>query len=316
MTSYLIRRLPTAIGVLFGASLVVFLGSRLIPGDPAYVLGGPDATPAVLKAIRHDLGLNQSLPVQYLKWLHGLLTANLGRSYIQGAPIGSLIARSGANTLQLAFAAMIVAVMLGFGVGILGAVSQSRVGQTVGMAYSTLAFSIPTYVAGVLFLLVFAVQLRWLPIGGNPTPVWRDPRVALEHIAMPAVCLGLPASAVIARYLMTSLRQTMQEDYIRMAVAKGLSRPRVIVRHGLRNALPPVLTVVGLEIGGLLGGAVIVEQIFSWPGVGRLALQAAIGNDFLIIEDLAVIAVAIYMLVQLLTDIAYMALDPRIVFDE
>lgn len=312
MLSYAARRLPLAILVVWMASVLVFFGSRLVPGDPASVLAGADATPAVISAIDAELGLNEPLPLQYLKWLGGLLTGHLGHSYILGTEIGPLIARGASNTLELAVAALLLGVVLGFAVGIYGALRDSTIAQVVVTGYAMLGFGIPNYVMGVLMLLVFAVLLRVLPVGGNPVPFLQNPEIGIQYLIMPAFVLSLPLSAVLSRFLMTSLRQVMQEDYIRMAIAKGLPRTRIVLRHGLPNALPPVLTILGLQIAGLLGGAVIIEQLFDWPGVGRLMLEAVQRHDYLIAQDLALFAVILFVLVQLLTDLAYAALDPRV----
>ncbi len=312
MLAYAVRRLPLALLVVWLASVLVFFGSRLVPGDPASVLAGADATPAVISAINNEIGLDQPLPVQYLKWLGGLVTGRLGHSYILGTDIGPLILRGASNTLELAVAALILAVVLGFAVGTYGALRDTSSAQAVVTGYATIGFGIPNYVTGVLMLLVFAVILRVLPVGGNPTPFLENPELGIQYLIMPAFVLALPLSAVLSRFLMTSLRQVMEEDYIRMAIAKGVPKRRVVLRHGLPNALPPVLTILGLQIAGLLGGAVIIEQIFNWPGVGRLLLQAVQRHDYLIVQDLAFFSVIIFVAVQILTDITNAALDPRV----
>ncbi|MHB1533600.1 MAG: ABC transporter permease [Acidimicrobiales bacterium] len=316
MSSYAVRRLPSAMTVLVGASLLIFFGSRLVPGNPAYVLAGSDATPATVAAITAHLGLNHPLAVQYLKWLGSLFTGNLGHSYIFGSAISSLLVHEGANTLLLAVAAMVLAVILGFAVGIVGAVKDSRLSQSAVTGYTLVGFGVPTYVTAVLLVLVFAVVLKVLPSGGNPISFTQNPLDALRHLAMPAFCLALPLSAVMSRFLMTTLRQVMEEDYIRTATGKGLRRALIILRHALPNALPPVLTVLGLQIGGLLGGTVIIEQIFSWPGIGRLMLQAVLEHDYLVVQDLAMVGVATFIVIQVTTDVAYAALDPRVKLEQ
>lgn len=312
MLSYVARRLPSAVFVLFGASLLIFFGSRLIPGSPADVLAGPDASPATVAVISAHLGLNQPLAVQYLRWLHGLLTGDLGHSYIFGTSIGSLITHGGVNTVELAVAAILIAAVLGLAIGIYGALNDSWMARSVVTAYTVVGFGIPTYVIGVVLVLVFSVTMNLLPSGGNPTHLFGDPVAALQYLIMPAFCLALPVAAVMSRFLMTTLREVLGEEYIRTAKGKGLRNWWIVVRHGLPNALPPVLTVVGLQIGGLLGGTVIIEQIFSWPGVGRLMLEGVLQHDYLVVQDLAMIGVAIFIAIQLLTDIAYAALDPRV----
>lgn len=295
-----------------GASVAIFVLLRLIPGDAADQIAGGDATPEAVAAIRAHLGLDQPWAVQYVKWLSGFVSGDLGRSYILRAPIGELIARGAGHTIELTVAAMLLAIFLGLGVGILGATRDGRVTQTFVAAYTTVGFSIPTFVTSVVLVLVFAVVLGVLPAGGNPVALSDDPQVALQYLIMPAFALALPLSSTMSRFLMTALRQVLQEDYIRTAVAKGMPMPWIIFRHALPNALPPVLTIIGLQFGSLLGGAVIVETVFSWPGVGRLLLDGVSKHDYLVVQDLSLLAVLVFVAVQLLTDLAYAAIDPRV----
>ncbi len=312
MLAYTARRLPSALAVLFAASVAIFMILRLTPGDAATVLAGPDTTPETIAAIQHRLGLDEPLPAQYARWVTGLVSGDLGRSYILGAPISSLIGRAALNTIELTVASLILAIVVGLVVGTIGALSGSRIAQAAVTAYATVGFSVPIFILGILFVLIFAVGLRVLPSSGNPVPLLSDPGKALPYLVLPAITLSIPLSATISRFMMTSMRAAMEEEYIRTAISKGLSRRRVVLRHALPNAMPPVITIIGLQAGALLGGAVLVESVFAWPGLGRLTLQALTKRDYLLVQDLVIIAVAVFITVQVVTDLVYAALDPRI----
>ena len=311
MARYALRRLPSAILVLFVASILVFFVLRLAPGDPARTLAGPDASAEVVAAITIQLGLDQPLPTQYLLWLTGILTGNPGKSYILRAPISDLIGNSLWNTVVLASAAVVLALVVGGATGFALGTSRHRGVQTVVGGLNSLAFAMPTYVTGVLLVLLFAVTARILPAGGQG-PGMDAPTVALRHLILPAVTLSLPTAAILARFLAASMRQTLDEDYVQTGIAKGLSPRRLVLRHVLPNSLPPVFTVLGLQIGQLLSGAIIVETIFAWPGLGQLLLQAVLTRDYLLTQDLLLMAVFVFVVVQVLTDLANAAIDPRV----
>lgn len=311
MIRFVVRRLPPALLVLIVASVVVFFVLRLAPGDPAVTLAGPDADQAVVNSIREQLGLNQPLITQYLIWLKGVVTGDLGNSYILHAPIAELIGNSLLNTVELAIGALILALAFGGLVGFVLGSSRSRWVQVVLGSLNSGAFAVPTYVTGVLLILLFAVTYRILPSGGVG-PGLADFEIGVQYLLMPAIALSLPTAATIARFLAASMRQTLDEDFVQTAVAKGLSWRRLLFRHVLPNSMPPVLTILGIQIGQLLGGAIIVETIFAWPGVGQLLLQAVIGRDYLLTQDLLLIAVVVFVVVQIVTDIADAAIDPRI----
>lgn len=309
MTGYVIRRVPSAVLVLVLASIAIFLGLRLVPGDPADILAGEDPTPASIHAIEAQLGLTQPLPVQYWRWITGILTGRLGHDYILGGPIGGTIARDGAATLELTVAALVVTIVLGAVLGIAGALARGG-GLWAVNGVVTLFFSVPGYVFALLLVLVFALLLNLLPAGGN-VPLWKDPEIGIQYLILPALALSLNSAAVIARFLQTSLRAALEEDYVRTAVAKGVPRAWIVLRHALPNALPAVITILGVHVGQLLGGAVLIEQIFDWPGLGQYALRAIQARDYLVVQDLVLIGVTIFVAVQLLTDICTAALDPR-----
>ena len=311
MTGYLLRRLPSAVLVLLLASFVIFAILRLIPGDPAVTLAGSDASPASVEAIRVDLGLDRPFLAQYFTWMGDLLTGDPGRSYLIGGQITDLIGQRLGNTLALALGALVLVVVLGLTLGVLGATVKNRVARALLAAVNSVSLTVPAFVTGVLMVLLFAVTWRVLPPGGNES-ITADPVIGLQYLLMPALCLALPGSAVVARYVKDGIRQALDEDYVRTARALGVSRRRILWRHALPNALPPVLTVLGMQIGALIGSAVVVEALFAWPGLGQLAEQGVSRRDYPVVQALLLLLVAVHVAVQLLTDIAYAVLDPRV----
>jgi len=309
--AYAARRIPSALVVLFLASIAIFAVLRLTPGSPAVVLAGPDADPATIASITHELGLDLPLPEQYAIWLRGIVTGHMGQSYILGAPIATLIGRGLSNTAELTVAAVGLAIVIALVVGIVGATTGSRVLKTLVVTFTTVSFAVPTFISGVVLVLIFAVGLHVLPPGGHAS-FGSGPLTALRFLILPAVCLALPAAAVLARFLQTSLQHVLDEEYIRVARAKGLPWRQILVRHALPNAFPGVVTVLGIQFGQLLGGAVIVEAIFAWPGLGQLILQSFVSRDYLLVQDLVLLSVTVFIVMQTLTDLAHAALDPRL----
>ena len=293
------------------ASVLIFLLIHLIPGSPAVALAGPDASPEMVARIERELGLDKPLAVQYWIWVSGLLKGELGFSYITGAPISQLIAARVGNSLQLMLAAIALALVIGFALGGLAALTKSGRLQLALAGLNALMISIPPFVTGLVLILVLSVSFKLLPTGGQVQDdggVWD----ALKHLVMPAVTLAIPTAAVIARFLQTSLRQTLREDYIRTAIAKGLTPRRVVLRHALPSALAPVATIVGIQMGQLLGGAVIVESVFAWPGLARLLIDAVLSHDYLLVQDVLLLSVIVFMIMQIATDVVHALLDPRI----
>jgi peptide/nickel transport system permease protein len=311
MIRYTLRRIPSAVFVLLVASVVVFGLIHLAKGDPAALAAGPDASQAEIAAKRHQLGLDASLTSQYLHWLHGVLTGNLGNAYISRASIGELMRNGLGNTVELTLGAVVLALVLGGAAGLGLGVSRRRPVNAALSAITTLAFAVPTYVSGVLLVLVFAVTLPVLPAGGHES-LLSDPAIGVQYLIMPALCLSLPAAATIARFLATSLRQVLDEEYLNTGIAKGLKTRRLLFRHALPNALPPVLTILGIQIGQMLGGAIVVEAIFAWPGVGQLLRDSVLDHEYLIVQDLVLFAVAVFVVVQMITDLLHAYIDPRI----
>ncbi|WP_328946553.1 ABC transporter permease [Streptomyces sp. NBC_00250] len=311
MRGYLLRRLPSALLVLLVASFVAFAVLRLVPGDPAAVLAGPDASPGTEAAIRARLGLDAPLHTQYLRWIGDLLTGDLGPSYAIGGQTADLIGEGLGATVELTLGALLFVVVLGAALGILGATSRNRwVGATVRIL-TTAALAVPPFVTGVLLVLLFAVVLGVLPPGGR-VPLLDAPDLGVQYLLLPALCLALPSAAVLGRYLKDGIERALAEDYVRTATAAGIAPRRLLWHHALPNALPPVVTLLGMQTGHLLGGAVLVEAIFAWPGLGQLAEQALVRRDYPVVQDLLLLLVTVFVLVQLLTDLVHAWLDPRI----
>ncbi|MEV5678418.1 MULTISPECIES: ABC transporter permease [unclassified Streptomyces] len=311
MRGYLLRRLPSALLVLLGASFLIFAILRLVPGDPATSLAGPDADAATVAAIRERLGLDAPLPTQYVHWLGSLLTGDLGPSYAIGGRTGDLIGDGLGATTELTLAALLLVIVLGTAFGILGATSRRRWVRTAIRVITTAALAVPPFVSGVLLVMLFAVVLGVLPPGGR-VAFLTAPDLAVQYLLLPALCLALPSAAVLGRYLKDGIERALAEDCVRTATAAGIAPRRLLWRHALPNALPPVVTLLGMQTGHLLGGAVLVEAIFAWPGLGRLAEQGLARRDYPVVQDLLLLLVAVFVLVQLVTDLVYAWLDPRI----
>lgn len=303
MFSYLARRLALSVLVLWGAVTIVFLAIRLAPGDPAQMLLGATATEQEIVETRRQLGLDQSLPVQYARYLSRVIQLDFGRSPWLNQPALNAVIHRIPQTLQLTALAMAGAVVLSLPMGIAAAI---RVGTLVDRAISILSLlgqSMPSFWLGIMFILVFARELRLLPSGG--TGSW-------THLVLPAATLALPLVGILTRLIRSGLLEVMREDYIRTAYAKGVASRSVLVRHALLNMLIPVVTVLGLQLGQLLGGAVIVETVFAWPGVGRLLVDAISNRDYALVQAAILFITSGFILINLLVDLSYGYLDPRI----
>ncbi len=311
MTGYILRRLLQAVPVLVITTTIVFLLLRLIPGDPALVLAGADATPAQVQAIRVDLGLDRSLPEQYGIYIKHLAQGDLGRSYISRRSVGSLIKRTAPATMQLALVAFLLSLALGVPFGIAAGLRPNSPWDLLLSGFTALMQGVPNFLLGIIYLLVFALTLGWLPPGGRVDPL-SNPLDGLKYLILPAITLGLPAAAVQARFVKTALAEVMTQDYVRTARSKGLKSSTVVLRHAMRNALLPLVTIAGIQFGRLLGGTVIVEQIFGWPGMGRQAVDAINRRDYLLFQAIVLLLVLGAVVVNLLTDLSYGVLDPRI----
>ncbi|MGV9411867.1 ABC transporter permease [Nocardia sp. NPDC003693] len=313
MTGYLLRRVPSAVAVLFGASVLIFLLLRLVPGDPATTLAGPDADPESIEAIRRQLGLDKSIPAQYLTWVSDVLTGDLGRSYIIGGQIADLVGRGLTNTLVLTAFALLLAVTISLAVSVASVLWDRKWLNALVAAANTVAVAVPVFVTGVLLVLVFAVAIPILPAGGVPPDGFiAHPDIAVQYLLLPGICLALPVTAALTRFLTESLRTELRKPYVLTARALGISHREIVTRGALRNALPTMLTVLGIQTGQLLGGAVLVEAAFAWPGIGQLIEQGINRRDYPVVQALLLFSVAVFVAIQLTTDIVHAYLDPRI----
>jgi peptide/nickel transport system permease protein len=306
VVTYIARRLILLLPVLIGVSLVSFGLLQLVPGDPALILAGEEATEEVLTRIRHEYGLNQPLPVQFLAYLRHAVTGDLGISIQSRQPVATLLAQRFPFTLKLAFLAILVSATLGVVAGVVAATRRNSTLDLAALLGSLVGISLPIFWLGLLAILVFSVKLRWLPAGGTGT---------LAHLILPALVLGAASSAVIARTTRASMLEVLRQDYVRTARAKGVGERVVIYRHALKNAMIPILTVFGLEFGYNLGGAVLTETVFSLPGVGRLIVEGIFARDYPVVQGALLLVATTFVLVNLLTDVAYAFFDPRIRYD-
>lgn len=311
MPAFVIRRLLQFAPVLLISSLIIFVGTRLAPGDPAELLAGPDPTPEVIAAIRARLGLDQNIVLQYLLWLKDLAQGDLGLSMVNGLPVGELVLQRLGATLELATAGILLSLVIGGALGTLaGLHPQSPVDRLVS-AVSALGISLPMFWTGIVLILVFSVQLRLLPAAGRVSP-WSDFGGALRGLVLPAATIALGNAPIVARFLRDSIIETRRSEFVRTAYAKGLPSHLIIRDYVIRNSLIPMVTVSGLILGNLIGGSALVEIIFAWPGIGQL-LVTAIGNrDYSVVQGTMLVAVGGFLVANLLVDLSYGFLDPRI----
>ncbi|MED1780841.1 ABC transporter permease [Brevibacillus fortis] len=303
MKQYLVKRLLSGIIVLFGLSIFTFLLIHLIPGDPVRIMLGQRATAEQIDTLREELGLNKPLVVQYLDYASGVLKGDLGTSLKTGRPVTAEIADRFPATAKMAVASLVVAVVIGIGLGVLAAKYKDTPIDGAIMTFSTFGMSIPGFWLGLLVILVFSVHLGWFPIAGG---------TGLKDMVLPAFTLGTLMATALSRLTRAGMVEVLSNDYIRTARAKGMNERIVLLRHAFRNVMIPVVAVIGLELAGLLGGAVIVEQVFGWPGVGTLAIQAISSRDFPMIQGTTLFIGIVYVLVVILIDVLYALLDPRI----
>jgi ABC-type dipeptide/oligopeptide/nickel transport system permease component len=300
---FVVRRVALTIPVLIGVATLVFALIHLIPGDPAQAMLGEAAPQADVDALRRQLGLDRPLLEQYGDFLAGVVTGDLGTSLRTGAPVLAQIAERLPATFELALAAMLVALAFALPLGIAAAAWRGTVVDHAAMTLALAGMSIPNFWLGPLLAIVFAVELGWLPVSG---------RGGVEHLVLPALSLGLALAAMLARMTRASLLEELREPYVRAAQARGVSRVRAVLAHAFRNSLIPVVTIVGLQFGAVLTGAVITETIFSWPGIGRLLIQSIGFRDYPLVQGCILLIAVTYVAVNLLTDLAYGLLDPRI----
>ncbi len=310
MRQYIIRRLLLLPVTALGVSVLVFMVLHLVPGNPAQVIAGADAPPATVRQIEHDLGLDKPLPEQYWDYLRRVLHGDLGRSIRSKRPVTNDIRDALPNTLILAVLAAIITPLVAIPLGMIAATRQGTPTDTAVTFFSTIGITMPVFAIGLLLIFFFGIRLGWMPISGIGGSIWSVD--GLKHATLPAITLSLGSIAVVTRLSRSALLEVLNQDYIRTARAKGLRERSVILRHGFKNALLPVITVYGLQIGALLSGAVVTETVFAWPGIGRLALSAIQGRDFPVVQGCLLVIATIFVLVNLAVDLLYALVDPRI----
>jgi len=306
MVRYLVRRLALTIPVLLGVATLVFALIHLVPGDPVQSMLGETASQDEVEQLRHTLGLDRPLLVQYKSFLTGLVRGDLGTSFRFGTPVSQEIASRLFRTIQLAVAAMGVAILIALPLGIVAAVYRGTTIDHAAMTLALVGISMPNFWLGPLLAILFAVQLGWLPVAGTGT-IW--------HLVLPSVTLGAALAAILARMTRASVLEELRELYVLAARARGASRVRAVVRHAFRNSLIPIVTIIGLQFGAVLTGTIITETIFAWPGVGRLLIQAINFRDYPLVQGCILFISFTYVMMNLLTDVTYGLLDPRIRYD-
>lgn len=310
MIRYVIGRLTSLVISLIIASAVIFAVIEVIPGDPAAFMLGVNARPDTIAALRAEMGLDQPVLVRYFEWVTGLLRGDFGQSWTYKTPVADLIADRIWVSLPLAIYALLLSTLVAFPAGIYAASRRGGAGDITIMGATQLGVAIPNFWFAMILVLIFAINLRWFSAGGFPG--WDNPAQAIKALTLPAIALALPQAAILARVMRSSLLDMLGEDFIRTARAKGLTRRQALWRHAVRNALIPVLTIIGLQFSFLLAGGIIIEQIFFLPGLGRLIFQAISARDLIVVESVVMLLVFVVILVNFLVDIAYAVVDPRL----
>lgn len=311
---YFVHRLLTQmIPVMLLASFLVFMVVRLIPGDPALLAasGENQTSQEAYEMARERMGLNDPFHVQYFSWLGNAIQGDFGTSMNKGIPAADIIFSAFPATIELALFALTYGFLWGVILGVLAAVNRGGVWDYIASFWTGINIGIPSFIAGLLYLLIFAVQFKLLPASGR-VPFTENPLEALQHLALPTIALGSIVAAQISRYTRQSILDTLTEDYIRTARAKGLRERTVMIRHALKPSLIPVVTIMGLQVGGVLAGTLVIEQVFTWPGVGRALVSAVRERDYVMMQGITLLLVIIFLVVNLVTDLLYVGLDPRI----
>jgi peptide/nickel transport system permease protein len=311
MVRFILGRVLAAVPVLLGVTIAVFFVMKLMPGDAIMARLGTEATPELIAAFRDLYGLDRPLPQQLWEWLGRVVRLDFGVSMVSRRPVLASILQRLPATLELTLAATLLALLIGIPLGVAAAWWKGRAADLVARFFAMIGQSVPSFWLALLLILLFALRLRWLPATGYVS-LAEDPVRHLRHVALPALTLGIGMAAVVARYVRASLLDVLRRDYVRTARGKGLAARGVLWRHAVRNALIPVTTVVGIQIGTLIGGTVIIEDIFAWPGMGRFALQAIYERDYPVIQTIVIVIAAFYVTINLIVDLAYTFLDPKI----
>ena len=311
MLHFLPRRLLQLIPTLFLVSVIIFSLQQLLPGDPALVMAGEEKDPEVIEQIRRQYHLDEPLPMQYGRWIAGVLQGDLGESMRIKQPVAQLVVEKLPVTLQLATMAMLIALLIGIPAGILSAVKKGSAWDVGANVFALWGLSTPNFWLGIMLIFLFSVKLGWLPASGYVSPR-EDLMQSLATTIMPAFVLGNAIAAVLMRHTRSAMLQAMNADYVRTARAKGLYEPAVVLRHALRNALTPVITLGALEFGTLLSGAVLTEQVFSIPGFGKLIVDAVFNRDYAVVQGVVLVTATVYILLNLLADVLYVMVNPRL----
>ena len=311
MLNLLVKRLLQLIPTLFFVSVIIFSLQQLLPGDPALIMAGEERDPAVIEQIRRQYHLDQPIPVQYFYWVKGVLSGNLGESMRIHVPVLDLILQKLPVTIQLASMAIVIALTIGITAGIISAVKKNTVWDYVANAFALWGISTPNFWLGIMLIFLFSVKLGWLPASGY-VPLTEDWRASLASTIMPAFVLGNAIAAILMLHTRSAMLQVLESDYVRTARAKGLLERTVILKHAIRNALTPVITLGALEFGTLLSGAVLTEQIFTIPGFGKLIIDAVFNRDYAVVQGVVLVTATVYIALNLLADIAYVLVNPRL----
>lgn len=311
MTRYIARRLILLLPVLLIVGFIVFVLVHLTPGDPAVVILGQDATEEQIERLRDQLGLNDPLYIQFINWFGGVLRLDFGDSIFLDRPVTQALVERAQPTLLLTLYALVIQIAIGITFGVIAAVKHNTYIDRILMVISISGAAIPNFFLGIMLILFFAVRLGWMPSGGF-TSITDDPRAHFKGMILPSLALGFSSAGLLARLVRSSMLDVMREDYIRTAMAKGLPDRVTVMRHALRNALIPAITVIGFSLGALLGGAVVTETVFTMPGMGRLVVQSVQRRDYPVIQGAVMLIATFYVLANLLVDVLYVYIDPRI----
>ena len=311
MSLFLFKRLITLVATLIGTSVVVFLVLEILPGNAAQIIMGPDASPEAVVALAQKLGLDQPAAERYWHWIAGLLRGDLGLSYAYSTPVGELVLERLALTVPLALMAMLLTTVLALGAGIYAAARHNKLGDVGVMGLTQIGIAIPNFWFAILLILLFSVQLGWFSAGGFPG--WQDGLLpGLRALLLPALSLAVVQSAILARFTRSAVLEVLREDFVRTARAKGLTQRATLWRHVLRNALIPVITVMGLQFAELLAGTIVVESVFYLPGLGRLIFQSISNRDLIVVRNCVMLLAAMVVIVNFMVDVLYAAIDPRV----
>jgi peptide/nickel transport system permease protein len=311
MANFLLRRLFTTLLVMLGVSFVVFIIIHLVPGDPVRVMLGLQADQARVKEIRHLMGFDRPILVQYADWLWSALHGDLGQSYITGDSVAAAVGQRLPATLSLALAALFIALAIALPAGMISAMRPGSLADYAAMIFSQIGVSVPDFWMGILLILIFSLGLGWLPPSGYTSPT-ENLGEWLKHLILPATTIGLITASILTRFVRSAILEVLHQNYVRTAHAKGLPESRVMTRHVLLNAAIPIVTIVGLQMASLLGGVIIVEIIFAWPGLGRLALDSVTRRDYPMVQGAVLLVALSFAIINVIVDLLYAYLDPRV----